>query len=118
MEEAALASCRFGWLSCSGREEEERGVEREKELEVGVDANLRLLAGDWPSLEVGVGEGEDSEGGAKDFMIFGFEVFALALITLQRVGVGVEQVATCRSHDLKNASFAAVLFFFSSSSST
>ena len=87
IEEAVLASCRSGNAGCSGREEE-RGVEREKELEVGVDANRRLFAGGTPSLEVRMGEDakdrerEGSEVGTENFVKpgGGFEVEALAFI--------------------------------------
>ena len=88
MVEAALASCRSAGVGCSGREEEERGVERERELEVGVDANRRRFAGGTPSLKVRMGEDAkglergESEGGAKNFVTLegGFEVEALAFI--------------------------------------
>ena len=86
IEEAILASCKSGTVGCSGREEEERGVERE--LDVGVDANRRLFVGGTPSLKVRMGEDakdwerEESEGVTKDFVNFGggFEVEALAFI--------------------------------------
>jgi len=76
IEDAVLASCKSGSVGCSGREEEERGVEREKELEVGVDANRRRFAGGAGSLEVRMGEDakdwerEESEGGMKGFANF------------------------------------------------
>ena len=100
MEEAARASCKSDTVGCSGREEEERGVEREKELEVGVDANRRLLAGGTPSLKVGMGEDakdwerEESEGGMNDLVNFGggFEVEALAFIA-QRDGLNKSRLA-------------------------
>jgi hypothetical protein len=55
IEEAVLASCKSDGVGCSGRDEE-RGVERDKELDVGVDANRRLFAGGASSLEVRIGE--------------------------------------------------------------
>lgn len=54
--EAVLASCRFAGVGCSGRDEEERGVERENELDVGVDSNRRRFVGGAPSLKVRMGE--------------------------------------------------------------
>jgi len=45
-----------GSVGCSGREEEGRGVEKEKEFEVGVDANRRRFVGGMGSLEVRMGE--------------------------------------------------------------
>ena len=85
-EEAILASCKSEIVGCSGREEE-RGVDRDKELDVGVDANRRLFAGGTPSLEVQMGDAKDWErgesgGGTKDFADFGggFEVEDLAFI--------------------------------------
>jgi len=100
IEEAVLASCKSGRVGCSGREEEERGVEREKELEVGVDANRRLFAGGTGSLEVRMGEDakdwerEESEGGMKGFANFGggFEVEALAFIA-RRDGLNKSRLA-------------------------
>jgi len=88
IEEAVLASCKSDGAGCSGREEEERGVERDKELEVGVDANRRLFTGGTPSLKVRMGdeakdwEREEAEGGTEVFVNFGggFEVEALAFI--------------------------------------
>jgi hypothetical protein len=56
IEAAALASCNSAIVGCSRRTEEERGVEREGELELGVDANRRLFAGVSPSLKVRIGE--------------------------------------------------------------
>ena len=117
IEEAALASCKSESVGCSGREEEERGVERDKELEVGVDANRRLLAGGTPSLEVRMGEDakdrerEESGGGTEGFVNFGggFEVEALAFIAQSRV----EQVATCRSHEPKLTTRLALRIFAS-----
>jgi len=87
IEEAILASCKSDTVGCSGREEE-RGVERERELDVGVDANRRLFAGRAPSLEMGMGEDakdwerEELEGVREGFVNFGggFEVEALAFI--------------------------------------
>ena len=100
IEEAVLASCKSEGVGCSGREEEERGVERDNELEVGVDANRRLLAGGTPSLEVRMGEDakdrerEESGGGRKDFVNFGggFEVEALAFIA-QGDGLNTSRLA-------------------------
>lgn len=100
IEEAARASCILSGVGCSGRIEEDRGVEREKELDVGVDANRRLFAGGAPSLKVRTGEDakdwerEESGGGTKDFVNFGgrFEVEALALIA-QGVGLNKSRLA-------------------------
>ena len=100
IEEAILASCKSGTAGCSGREEEERGVERDRELDLGVDANRRLFTGGTPSPKVGMGEDakdwerEEVEGVREGFVNFGggFEVEALAFIAR------VEQAATCRSH--------------------
>lgn len=88
MEEAILASCKSEIVGCSGREEEERGVDRDKELDVGVDANRRLFASGTPSLKVRIGEDakdwerEEPEGVTKAFADFGggFEVEDLAFI--------------------------------------
>jgi hypothetical protein len=98
IEEAILASCKSGTVGCSGRKEEERGVERE--LDVGVDANRRLFAGGTPPLEVRMGEDakdwerEGSEGVGEDFVNFGggFEVEALAFIA-QRDGLNKSRLA-------------------------
>ena len=89
IEEAALASCISASVGCSGRDDEERGVERE-ELDVGVDANRRLFVGASPSLKLRTGEGakdwerEESEGWTKGFANLGggFEDEALAFITI------------------------------------
>ena len=56
MVAAALASCRSATAGCSGRYEEERRVESEKELEVGVDVNRRRFVGGPASLKVRMGE--------------------------------------------------------------
>lgn len=97
IEEAFLASCKSTTGGGSGREEEERGVERDKELDVGVDANRRLFVGGTPSLKVRIGEDakdwerEESEGVMKDFG-GGFEVEALAFIA-QGVGLNKSRLA-------------------------
>jgi len=110
IEEAARASCISGNVGCSGREEDERGVERDKELEVGVDANRRLFVGGALSRKVRTGEDakdwerEESEGGTKVLLNFGggFEVAALAFIA-QRDGLNKSRLADHMTRRSQNA---------------
>ena len=101
IDEAALASCISASVDCSGREEEERGVERDKELEVGVDVNRRLLAGGALSLKVRAGEDakdwerDEPEGGSRGFVNLGggFEVEAHAFIEQRGGGLNASRIA-------------------------
>jgi hypothetical protein len=106
MAEAVLASCRSTGVGCSERDEEERGVERERELEVGVDSNRRRFAGGTPSLKVRMGEDVngwgrgESDGGTKNFVTLegGFEVEALGLAF-----IASEHELKLADHMMKNA---------------
>ena len=75
---------------CSGQDEEGGGVESEKELEDGVDANRRLLGGGTSSLKVR--RGEDAKYWEREESVGeSLEVEALGLIAR------AEQVGTCRA---------------------
>jgi len=126
IEEAFLASCKSTTGGCSGREEEERGVDRDKELDVGVDANRRRFAGGTPSLKVRIGEDakdwerEESGGVTKDFVNFGggFEVEALAFIAQgdglnkSRLADHMVQSEIHASHSRLRISYPLGLYFF------